>query len=298
MLYRNIGIVTKLHQKCLLGTTGYLKNTKRNSHNDSQNQFTQKKPFRSLERGPLRGPGPEDKTDKNHMQMDQEKMQTTTFTLDSHKLSNYSSLSVDRVLNNGFLVQGREILGTPIAVIPDTVLKWNVTSHEDITCDSLALFYNCLPALDLVIIGTGTKREFIDPREINKLLSKGIKVEVCSTSSAAGTYNLLRDNRKVGAALLPDIEKIETYTDKFGQKPVPKTRNDLAHAYHEDNKLGFSKEQLRKNEEGFSGWKIPDGFVYKKESDKIVKPDLERKGSYKFGEYSSGKFGKGPKVNE
>merc|ERR1711881_202760 len=97
-------------------------------------------------------------------------------------------------------------MGTPIAVLQNTVLAWNVHSVHQITADSLALFYTCLPRIDTLIVGTGEKTAFIDPREIEKLHKRGLKVEQMKTEVAAGTFNMLRYDRTVGLAMLPIIK--------------------------------------------------------------------------------------------
>lgn len=200
-------------------------------------------------------------------------------------------------------MQGKEIIGTPIAVIPDTVLRWNVTTPADITADSLALFYNCLPAIDLVLIGTGAKGHFIDPREIEEMMKRGVKVEVMSTLRAAETYNLLRQDRYVGCALLPDPERDEEANDKFGSQITGRTRNDLRHAYSDADidRYGMSKEQLRKDAE--SVLPMPKFMKYKKKDvgrtglgvreydiPDLRKPSEKSTPGYKFGDHSGHKF--------
>jgi len=339
MIVRQLGRVAANSKIALIGSTGYPSQIRANSLDISRKQLSTKvqkrdqstspipdiektkKSFEkrgfgagkrtgALERGPMTGPGPSDKsTEKEQIQTDIGQAQTT-WKLGSQELSHYSKLSIDNILNNGFIVQGREILGTPIAVTPDTVLRWRVENVEDITCDSLALFYNCLPPIDLVIIGTGHRSKFVDPREIEKLLKKGIKVEVMSTRSAAGIYNLLRSDQNVGAALLPDIEIQEEAVDKW-QNPISggtigKQQKDMAHAFRNESKLNVSKEFLRKDEESIMP--IPDFIKYNKKdaSDglsegtlEFEKPDLrkpsEKAGTgqaYRFGMHSSAKFGK------
>lgn len=49
----------------------------------------------------------------------------------------------------------------PIAVFPKTVLSWRVPTSEDITAESLELFFSLQPRLDILIIGAGN-RENVD----------------------------------------------------------------------------------------------------------------------------------------
>merc|ERR1712066_455868 len=173
----------------------------------------------------------------------------TNIQLDSTKLKNYMLLSVDQVLHMGFVVSGKQLMGKPIAMLPDTVLWWNIRTIKDITAESLALFYTCHPPLEIVIIGTGKKLEFIDPREIEKLHKRGLKVEVMSTDKAAGTYNLLRNDRRVGLAMLP-TEREETPEEmkweKEGMLDNRQSSDRVEKVYEKDDSWNLSPASRRR----------------------------------------------------
>lgn len=163
-----------------------------------------------MERGPTRGPGVPDKsTPEDEIQLDEDSVFKTSFRLDSQSDTYHNQLSVDGIINHGFIIQGRELIGRPLAILPEVVVWWNINHPAEITADSLALFYTCFPPVELVIIGTGDRSHFIDPREIEKLHERGLKVEIQPTRAACGTYNLLKNDKRVGLAIIPlkDIKK-------------------------------------------------------------------------------------------
>lgn len=60
-------------------------------------------------------------------------------------------------------------------------------------------------AVELVIIGTGTRQRFIKPQVLQALYGARIGVEMMDTRAACRTYNILAgEGRRVAAALLID----------------------------------------------------------------------------------------------
>ncbi|XP_027989262.1 NADH dehydrogenase [ubiquinone] 1 alpha subcomplex assembly factor 3 isoform X1 [Eptesicus fuscus] len=55
---------------------------------------------------------------------------------------------IESYSSRGFVVNGNRVLG-PCALLPHSVLQWNVGSHLDITEESLSLFWMLEPPLDL-----------------------------------------------------------------------------------------------------------------------------------------------------
>ena len=139
-------------------------------------------------------------------------------------------------------------MGKPIAMLPDTVLWWNIRTIKDITAESLALFYTCHPPLEIVILGTGKRLEFIDPREIEKLHKRGLKIEVMNTEKAAGTYNLLRNDRRVGLAMLP-TERDEGEDMKWEKEGMTKNRSasdSIEKVYEKEDNWNLSAASRRR----------------------------------------------------
>uniref|UniRef100_A0A8C9KCT7 NADH dehydrogenase [ubiquinone] 1 alpha subcomplex assembly factor 3 n=1 Tax=Panthera tigris altaica TaxID=74533 RepID=A0A8C9KCT7_PANTA len=89
----------------------------------------------------------------------------------------------------GFMVNGNRVLG-PCALLPHSVVQWNVGTHQDITEESFSLFWLLEPR-----IGTG---------EGEAMRQRGIAVEVQDTPNACATFNFLcHEGRVTGAALIP-----------------------------------------------------------------------------------------------
>ncbi|XP_030633436.1 NADH dehydrogenase [ubiquinone] 1 alpha subcomplex assembly factor 3 [Chanos chanos] len=111
----------------------------------------------------------------------------------------------------GFNIDGNRVFG-PCAVLPPAILQWNVGSYEDITVESLALFYMVEPRIEVLVLGTGGRVERIDPNVLSFLKKKGIAVEVQDTPNACATFNFLSSERRIAAAALippPLISNVE-----------------------------------------------------------------------------------------
>ncbi|XP_066967044.1 NADH dehydrogenase [ubiquinone] 1 alpha subcomplex assembly factor 3 [Macrobrachium rosenbergii] len=119
-------------------------------------------------------------------------------------------------LNNGMSVVG------PMAIFPKSVLSWRVRDENDITEDSLSLFYILEPKLDILIIGVGDRGIALKPRVLQYIKNKGLNIEVLPTESACATFNFLNDEKRyVAAALIPPTN-IQTHEDELVQDQVRK----------------------------------------------------------------------------
>jgi NADH dehydrogenase [ubiquinone] 1 alpha subcomplex assembly factor 3 len=83
-------------------------------------------------------------------------------------------------------------------------VQWrNVKTPADITLESLMLFVLANPKVDILILGTGTRTEFISPSLRAELRARGIAVEQMASDKALATFNILAEEaRNVGCALL------------------------------------------------------------------------------------------------
>ncbi|XP_035677432.1 NADH dehydrogenase [ubiquinone] 1 alpha subcomplex assembly factor 3-like [Branchiostoma floridae] len=110
-------------------------------------------------------------------------------------ISNYSE--------RGFTIRGDKVLG-PVAIVPRSILSWDVAGPEDINKESLALFYIFEPKIEIVVLGVGNEHIKLDP-ELHKFMrQKGIALEVQDTAHACATFNyLVSEGRVAGAALIP-----------------------------------------------------------------------------------------------
>lgn len=103
----------------------------------------------------------------------------------------------------GFNIDDNKVYG-PCAVLPPAILQWNVGSHEDISEESVSLFHLLEPRIEMLILGTGSRVERINPKVLALLKSKGVAVEVQDTANACATFNfMISERRVVAAGLIP-----------------------------------------------------------------------------------------------
>ncbi|MEQ2272463.1 NADH dehydrogenase [ubiquinone] 1 alpha subcomplex assembly factor 3 [Xenotaenia resolanae] len=103
----------------------------------------------------------------------------------------------------GFNIDGNRVFG-PCAVLPPAILQWNVGSYRDITEESISLFHMLEPPIEILVLGTGSRVEQINPLVLALLKRKRIAVEVQDTPNACATFNFLNSERRlVAAGLIP-----------------------------------------------------------------------------------------------
>uniref|UniRef100_A0A8C3MWH8 NADH dehydrogenase [ubiquinone] 1 alpha subcomplex assembly factor 3 n=3 Tax=Passeriformes TaxID=9126 RepID=A0A8C3MWH8_GEOPR len=103
----------------------------------------------------------------------------------------------------GFTISGDLVVG-PCAVLPRSILQWNVGSHRDISLESLSLFRLLEPQIEILVLGTGDRVERLHPAMMKQMRECGIAVEVQDTANACATFNFLMNERRVVAAgLIP-----------------------------------------------------------------------------------------------
>ncbi|XP_021573291.1 NADH dehydrogenase [ubiquinone] 1 alpha subcomplex assembly factor 3 isoform X2 [Carlito syrichta] len=105
--------------------------------------------------------------------------------------------------SHGFTVNGNRVFG-PCALLPYSVVQWNVGSHQDITEESFSLFWMLEPRIEIVVVGTGDRTEQLQPQVLRAMRQRGVAVEVQDTPNACATFNFLcHEGRVTGAALIP-----------------------------------------------------------------------------------------------
>uniref|UniRef100_A0A670JC61 NADH dehydrogenase [ubiquinone] 1 alpha subcomplex assembly factor 3 n=1 Tax=Podarcis muralis TaxID=64176 RepID=A0A670JC61_PODMU len=83
-------------------------------------------------------------------------------------------------------------------------LSQQVGTHKDITAESLVLFRLLEPRIEILVLGTGSKVERLDPTVLKLMRQCGIAVEVQDTPNACATFNFLTSERRMTAAgLIP-----------------------------------------------------------------------------------------------
>jgi len=98
------------------------------------------------------------------------------------------------------MVRGQRIESSSI-VTPAQMLPWGAARFDELTQADFEVFL----ALDLeiLLLGTGSKQRFPNPRLTRALAGKQIGIEAMDVQAACRTYNILAaEGRRVAAALL------------------------------------------------------------------------------------------------
>jgi len=92
----------------------------------------------------------------------------------------------------------------PVLVAPDQPVEaWDVASFDSLTAEDFARLRARAP--ELVLLGTGERQRFPQPRLTRPLADAHIGCEAMDSRAACRTYNILMgEGRKVLAALLLD----------------------------------------------------------------------------------------------
>jgi len=119
----------------------------------------------------------------------------------------------------GFRLYDGTFLYGPIAVFPKTVLSWRVISPDNITPDSLELFFALQPKIDILVVGVGDRKDLDAVRHRIAPVVKQHKIglEIMPTEDAIPTFNFLNNEmRYVAAALFPPRNLVVT-DDEYAQ---------------------------------------------------------------------------------
>ena len=100
----------------------------------------------------------------------------------------------------GFVEINRVRHTTNLIVTPDQVEPWAVTSFESLDATTFERLRELRS--EVVLLGTGTRQRFPNPRLTRSLTDARIGLEVMDTQAACRTYNILvGEGRRVAAAL-------------------------------------------------------------------------------------------------
>ena len=106
--------------------------------------------------------------------------------------------------DGGFRISGHRVEGSVI-VFPDKVVAWSTSTIRDMSVGNLEPVSAAgrLGAVELLLIGTGTRMTQIDRTLRAALRADGVVIEVMDTGAACRTYNvLMAEGRRVAAALI------------------------------------------------------------------------------------------------
>ena len=102
----------------------------------------------------------------------------------------------------GFLEVNQTPYSHALIVQPEgEVLAWPVKESQDLSEDHFSMISALLP--ELVIVGTGKRQVFLNPKILQPLIKAKIGFEMMDSQAACRTYNILMgEGRKVLAAIL------------------------------------------------------------------------------------------------
>ena len=96
--------------------------------------------------------------------------------------------------------QGKWYEKSLIIGIDEIIYPWKHPDVEDLDISDFEQFLN--GNLEVILLGTGTKLVFPDTRLMNKILKRGLGIEVMDTRSACRTFNLLVSEHRRPLAML------------------------------------------------------------------------------------------------
>jgi uncharacterized protein len=112
-----------------------------------------------------------------------------------------SALNTFTAYGAGYVVVNSERHEANLVVLPEKVLPWDVASFAALKESDFQIFIDM--NLEILLLGTGPKQRFPDPRLTRALAAKRIGVETMDLQAACRTYNILMaEERRVAAALL------------------------------------------------------------------------------------------------
>ena len=92
-----------------------------------------------------------------------------------------------------------------VFVFPDKTLIWDApSSFSSLSVKNFQPLIEQADEIDVVLLGTGSKMEFLPPALRQALKEVGLVIDIMDTGAACRTYNvLMAEGRRVTAALLP-----------------------------------------------------------------------------------------------
>lgn len=103
---------------------------------------------------------------------------------------------------DGVIVINNKSFSKSLLVTPERIIEnWDMDGPESLTSKSWSQVIDMKP--EIMILGTGKKQFFPDPRVFIPLMDAGIGYEVMDSAAACRTYNVLNfEGRKIIAAII------------------------------------------------------------------------------------------------
>ena len=105
--------------------------------------------------------------------------------------------------DGGFRIAGTRH-GGAVLILPGQTVPWPVDGLAGLAAGDFAPVVRARPAVEILLIGCGSRVAPLAPALREALRAEGIVVEAMDTGAACRTWNvLLAEERQVAAALLP-----------------------------------------------------------------------------------------------
>ena len=112
-----------------------------------------------------------------------------------------SALNTFTGYGEGFVLVNGQRHEANLIVLPERLLPWQATGFDTLAEADFRVFLEL--DLEVLLLGTGARQRFPDPRLTQALARKRVGVEVMDVHAACRTYNfLMAEERRVAAALL------------------------------------------------------------------------------------------------
>jgi uncharacterized protein len=107
-----------------------------------------------------------------------------------------------RAYRNGCITVNDQEVRRSMIVMPDRLITdWRPQSLDQIMAEDFGIFQELQP--EIILLGTGERHRFPDPRLLQPILRRGLGLEVMTTVAACRTYNIVvAEGRRVAAALI------------------------------------------------------------------------------------------------
>jgi len=112
------------------------------------------------------------------------------------------SVTLIRSYTEGTFRIGEQRHTHSIIVTPQQIMKWSLSSINDLKNEDFVSIFEMDLKPELVILGTGTQLQFPKPEQTRSLIDAQIGLEVMDTAAACRTYNILADDGRKAVAFL------------------------------------------------------------------------------------------------
>lgn len=107
---------------------------------------------------------------------------------------------------DGFKISGQSY-NSAVILTPNKTYKWvGVSNSSNLNIDDFSFLKENKEDIDVVLLGTGAKMQFLPDKLRGELQEKGITIDAMDTGAACRTFNVLApEGRRVAAMILLSV---------------------------------------------------------------------------------------------